>query len=107
MSRFEISQIASRVHGHQFLQRGANAAGNEIAVSGATIPGALECRHLLRDHRVAIAQMDRDVGVEQERHPSKACRFGKLFVVALFDGRRTWQRIQKRAIISGMEVAAG
>ena len=67
---------------------------------------ALECSHLLGDRRVAIAQMDRDIGVEQERHRQRLTGSGSSSSSrSSMDGGRG--SASKRAIISGMEVAAG
>ena len=67
---------------------------------------ALECGYLLRDHGVAIAQMDRDIGVEQERHRQRPSRSGSSSSSrSSMDGGTG--NASKRAIISGMEVAAG
>src|SRR3990170_7366309 len=67
---------------------------------------ALECGYLLHGRGVAIAQMDRDIGVEQERHRQRAPRSGSSSSSRSSMNGGTG-RVSKRAIISGMEVAAG
>jgi hypothetical protein len=45
---------------------------------------------------VAVTQVDRYAGVDQERHGSEARAFGNLVFVAMFDAWRRRQRLEPR-----------